>query len=83
MAFYNCTKRDSRQELRRDREAELAAVKTGQWPRDIADLMRWNAPRSYTAAEWAAKMCQSELDYLDGLEQRIAAGDPHLAAYER
>lgn len=78
MTFYNLQNPDDRARLRQDRQAELAAVKTQKWPRDINDQMRWIRDSS---PEYAAQMCQAEIVYLDDLEVRIKAGDPNLKSY--
>jgi len=78
MAFYNLMRAGDRQRKRARREAELAAVREGRWPRDIDDQMRW----SKGTPEYAARMCQADLDYLDDVERRIADGDPDLAGWE-
>jgi hypothetical protein len=93
MSCYNFMKRADRQRLRQDREAEIQAVRDGLWPRDIDDRMRWNckdtnpyfsaAENRRIMAEYAARMCQREVDYLDDLERRLAADDPDLVGWER
>jgi len=76
--FYNlCLARD-RVRFRADREAELAAVKAGTWPRDISDRMRWCPPGTHTAAEWARHMCEVDLAYLDDIERRLSEGGSEL-----
>ena len=88
----NAMKAQDRAEMRAARQAELDACLDGSWPRDINDQMRWlRAPTSpFLSAranrrieqEHAARICQSEIDYLDGINQRIAAGDPDLHGWE-
>lgn len=93
MACYNFTKRADRDRCRADRQAEVDAVREGRWPRSIDDSMRWLYPPTNPylsathnqdiAAQYAAKMCQSEIDYLNGVEARIAQGDPDVANWEK
>jgi len=91
MATYNMMKRADRDRKRTNRKAELAAVRDGTWPRTWDDQLRWFAnPTPFVgpqeaqkaAAEYVALMCQSELDYIDGLEDRIAQGTSHLENFE-
>lgn len=92
MASYNFSKAADRARCRADRQAEIDAVTAGTWPRDINDEYRWlNAPTNrYLSAkhnqeiraEYARKMCQAEIDYLDGVDRRVAEGDPDLAGWE-
>lgn len=75
MSSYNLQRPEDRDRFRQDHAAELAATQDGTWPRDINDAMRWindNTP------EYAARMCQSAIDYIDGLEERIKTGDVPL-----
>jgi len=76
MSSYNLQKPADRARYRQDHADELAAVKTGKWPRDINDQMRWINGNG--APEYAARMCQSAIDYIDGLEARIKAGNAPL-----
>ena len=92
MAAYNFTKRADRDLCRAVRQTELDAVNNGVWPRDINDLMRWlHAPTSCFLSpahnqdiqrEYTARMCRAEIDYLDGVDRRVAEGDPELAGWE-
>ena len=94
MSAYDLTKTADRARLRRDRQAEVAAVDAGRWPRDIDDRFRWN-PSMYlnpylssttaadVAAKHAKKMCAAEVAYLDDVERRLRDGDPSLAGWER
>ena len=85
MACYNLMLKQDRDKLRQERTAELRAVQDGTWPRSIDDSMRWlNAPTDGLArpevnrrlrAEYAARMCQADLNYLKDLEKRIASGE--------
>jgi len=84
MASYNLTKPEDREQYRKDHADELAACKDGSWPRDINDDMRWihaNGNLKQRQA-YAARMCQSAIDYIDGLEKRIAEGDPEVSSFE-
>lgn len=87
MASYNYTKAADRARSRAERQAEIDAVRKGTWPRDIDDSMRWGASKYFhdaqERAEYAAKMCQAEIDYLDGVERRIREGDSSLAGWEK
>jgi hypothetical protein len=78
MATYNRMKAASRVQERADLQAEIDATTTGRWPRDLDDQMRW----SEQTPEYAAKMCQGSLEYLDDLERRLAAGDETLKGWE-
>lgn len=86
MASYNMTKAADRARCRADRQAEIDAVRAGTWPRDINDSMRWGAMKVFIDAkehaEYARKMCQAEIDYIDGVDARIKAGDPSVAGWE-
>jgi len=82
MSSYNLTKRADRDQLRADRQAELDAVKTGAWPRDLNDECRWNECTSKHPAKYAAEMCQADITYLDGVERRLRDGDPDLQGWE-
>lgn len=73
MSSYNLQKPEDRERYRQDHADELAAVESGTWPRDINDQMRWI--NGGGAPEYAAKMCQSAIDYIDGLEARIESGE--------
>jgi hypothetical protein len=64
MASYNLMTQAGRDDLRRDRQGELDAARAGSWPRGLNDLMRWNPPRDVSAPEWAARMCEAELQSL-------------------
>ena len=83
MSSYNLMKISGRAAMRADRQAELDAVTAGTWPRDLNDQMRWTTRSGFTPTEWAARMCKAELDYLDGVEKRLAANDPDLEGWER
>jgi hypothetical protein len=72
MNSYNLGKAADRARYRQDRVDELAAIKAGVWPRDINDATRWIYDPS---PEYAARMCQSAINYIDGLEVRIATGE--------
>jgi len=92
MASYNLMRAADRARARADCQAEIDAVEAGQWPRDINDSMRWIHPPTSPylpadenrriAAEYAARMCRAEIEYLDGVDRRIAEGDPDLAGWE-
>ena len=74
--YYNLTTKEGRNRLRAECQSELDAVKTGTWPRNLNDAMRWMyRPRGVTPAEHAGAMCQSMLDSLDTLERRTAVED--------
>lgn len=77
MASYNLMVEHDRDRLRHDRQAELAAVKAGLWPRDTDDLMRWSG-----GVGTAERCLKAELGYLDGVDTRLAAGDPDLEGWE-
>lgn len=64
--------------MRAERVEELEAIKTGNWPRDINDAMRW----AREGMNYAAECCRNEIKYLDSLEDRIQARDPDLSCYE-
>ena len=84
MTVYNRMKAADRVRERQDRQAELDAIEAGTWPRDIDDQFRWNNPSDkYTNAEWAARMCRADIDYLNDLDTRIDQGDPTLRGWER
>ena len=79
MSSYNLQKPEDRNRYRQDHAAELVATQDGTWPRDINDAMRWingNTP------EYAARMCKSAIEYIDGLEIRIEAGEVEGLGYE-
>lgn len=91
MAFYNLSKRADRDQMRADRRAELAAVESGEWPRDINDQFRWTPKGNvYLSAkenrlmtlEHVKKCCQMEIDYCDGVDKRVAENDPDLVGWE-
>lgn len=88
MPSYNLCKIKDRKQYRADHEAILKATQDGSWPRDINDEMRWSAPtysihgRYWTEKEWAARMCEGCIAYVDGVEKRLAAGDPDLKGWE-
>jgi len=86
MASYNLTKQADRDEMKADRQAELAACEDGTWPRDLNDAMRWNPSRSsqdgLTDREYAAKMCRLEIEYIRGLDHRISIKEPGLEGFE-
>ena len=83
MACYNFTKRADRDRCRADRQAEIDAVDSGEWPRDIDDFMRWDAMRREDNREkYVKKMCKNEIEYLNGVDARVAAGDPDLQGWE-
>jgi hypothetical protein len=91
-AFRNATKARARAEERADLRSELEAITAGTWPRTIDDLFRWGGARTspYLSArenqrivrEHAASCCRRRLAYLDGVERRLAAGDPDLKGWE-
>lgn len=86
MAFYDMSKAADRARCKADRQAEIDAVRDGTWPRDIDDQFRWGAMRVFCDAqehaEYAEQMCQAEIDYIDGVAERIQAGDPSVAGWE-
>lgn len=86
MASYNFMKAADRAKCRVNRQAEITAVDKGNWPRDLNDQFRWGADRMFCdrqeRAVYARGMCQAEIDYLDGLEERINASDSDLAGWE-
>ncbi len=87
MASYDLMKKSSREQMRCDREAELAALDTGTWPRNLDDSMRWSATRSWPNSgahkDYARRMVKAELDYLGDLQRRLEEGkDPSLASWE-
>jgi hypothetical protein len=71
MASYNLMKMADRARLRIDRSLELEAVMAGTWPRNIDDRMRWSKP----TPELVAKMCEADIEYVDLLDEQIAAGE--------
>lgn len=79
MASYNLMKKADRDRQRSNRMAEVDAIDEGRWPRDINDEMRWGATRTfYDGAEKAAyarRMCMADVAYLDGIPDRITAGE--------
>lgn len=68
MPSYNLLRPEDRRQLRQEREAELAAIRGGTWPRDTEDWMRWNPPRSRTPSEHAERCCLTELRWLDHVD---------------
>lgn len=78
MPSYNLMKPEDRARLRQDREDELQAAVSGRWPRDLNDRMRWSVP----TPENAARQCQSDIDYLNQVDRRVAEGDPSLTGWE-
>lgn len=70
MASYNLRTKDGRDELRRARQAELKAVRSGEWPRDLNDWMRWTAPRDVEPEVWAARMCEADMSAMLELDPR-------------
>lgn len=83
MQGYNLTKKADRAQLRQDLEAELTAVQTGAWPRNLNDAMAYHPPRNVPPAEWAKRVCEHELVYLEGVETRLATDDPALEGWEK
>ena len=83
MSSYNMLKKADRHRELQERKDELLAVQEGRWPRNLDDTYRWSPQRSYTGSEWAARVCTSQIAYLEDLEKRIAAGDPDLDGYEK
>lgn len=81
---YNRMKSASRQQEIEDRQAEMAAVDNGTWPRDLDDDMRWGVNKSFNdmaeRAAWARKMCDLDVQYLRGIPPRIVSGE--LAGWE-
>jgi hypothetical protein len=77
MAAYNLMKQEDRKRMREDRLAEIQAVQNGTWPRDIDDSVRW----SKGTPEYARRMCQDGISYLDDLEFRIDSKAPDLEGY--
>tara|TARA_R110000868_G_C10890698_1_gene763575 strand:+ start:728 stop:988 length:261 start_codon:yes stop_codon:yes gene_type:complete len=79
MSVYNRTKADSRKQERADRTAEIAAIDSGSWPRDIDDRHRWGVGQTFYSnadhAAYARQQCVSVIDYLDGIPARIASGE--------
>ena len=86
MASYNFSKAADRARCRAERAAEVAAVDAGAWPRDINDDMRWGVMRTFYdaagKATYARAMCVAEIEYIDGVDVRIKAGDPSVAGWE-
>lgn len=83
MSSYNLQKPGDRERFRQDHADELAAVEDGSWPRDINDAFRWiHGSSPEHTAQYAARMCQSAIDYIDDLEIRIEAGEAPLG-FER
>ena len=87
VASYSLTKAADRKKYRQDHVDELTAAENGTWPRDLNDEMRWiHAPNDpfdpQARAKYAARMCRSAIEYIDGLEQRIKEGDPDVASFE-
>lgn len=84
MPSYNLMKRESRNQLRRDRQEELKAVEQKRWPRDTNDAMRWlHCPKSEDPAEYAGRMCRFEIEALNTLERSLSMNDPSLEGWER
>jgi len=73
------TKRADRDKAREARQNEIAAIDGGWWPRDSNDRFRWGATKVFHStkecAQYSRRMCLLEVDYLDGLDERIAAGE--------
>jgi hypothetical protein len=91
MAFYNLQKAADRVRYREAFQGELDAALDGSWPRDINDQTRWiDLPVDRYSQEetlrkqraYVARICKKQVDYIDDLEQRIAAGVAP-AGYER
>ena len=86
MAIYNFAKAADRARCRAARQAEIAAIDAGTWPRDIDDAMRWGATKCFPSvaarAAFAREMCASEVAYVDGVDARIRAGDPSVSDWE-
>lgn len=86
MASYNLMKRADRDRLKADRVAEIEAIDSGTWPRDLNDDMRWGAGRHFhdkaEKATYARRMCANEVDYLRDLQRRIDAKVPDLLGWE-
>ena len=84
MASYDLTQPCDRKHFRQDRVNELAAIRDGAWPRDVNDDMRWIHAHGDIEQRraYAARMCQSAIDYVDDLERRIAAKDPDVASFQ-
>ena len=87
MASYNFMKRADRDRCRADRQAEIDATRDGSWPRTLDDAMRWGATKTFYGtpehSDYAAEMCQAEIDYLNGVEARIASGDDSVKGWEK
>lgn len=79
MAYYNRTKAESRKQEIADLKAEIAAIDTGKWPRDIDDNMRWGPNKTFhdmaEKAKYVRDLCVKEVGYLEGIPARIAAGE--------
>lgn len=86
MASYNFMKAADRARCLADRQAEIAAVVAGVWPRDINDLFRWGATKTFhdlaEQAVYARRMCEAEINYLNGVDARLKAGDADLEGWE-
>lgn len=92
MSSYNFARRADRDRCRADRQAEIDAVVEGRWPRNLDDEYRWlNAPvnpylsaahNAKIRADYARSMCEAEINYLNDVDARIAAGDESLAGWE-
>jgi hypothetical protein len=67
----NSSKQEDRDQIRSEREDEIAAVDAGEWPRNLNDRMRW----SKGTPEWAKQMCQADIAYIDDLETRLDRGE--------
>ncbi len=78
MSSYNLTHAADRARYRVDHLDELEAIEQGRWPRDVDDALRWTR----MDPEHAARMCRAAVDYIDGLERRIAAGEAGLDGFE-
>ena len=78
MAAYNLMKRMDRERMLADREAEIAAIDAGMWPRNIDDEYRWGAGVTFRdmaeKAAYARKLCVADVQYLNQIPARIAGG---------
>ncbi len=79
MSCYNRMKNASRQQEITDRKAEIAAIDGGTWPRDMNDEYRWGVNKTFhdmtEKAVYARSLCLTEVEYLEGIPARIAAGE--------
>jgi len=80
-------KADSRKQELADRNAEIAAIDAGMWPRNLDDEMRWGANKTFhdmaEKASYARQMCWAVVVYLEDLQERLeAGGDPCLTGWE-